>query len=250
MNPTGTITAALLPVAGVTALADLRGRADVRLVRADDRLWIEWSPGEEGVLQRLLPVAGAQFFEKRDEIWYPFGGRLPAADVPPGGSAETLVRLLTPAAMQPLPPDHPKWQPVRFRLVRSERAQPATALFGRFRALVEWADSVPSARIAELKAARHGESILIRGAKLPPLVGAVRLWGETVLLPLGWRLEPDLPPSAIRQALAIEDHELLLWIDGPEAIPADRLQPLSRAAIRLAEEEKTLPSPLGGKGQG
>ena len=65
-----------------------------------------------------------------------------------------------------------------------------------------------------------------------------RFWGESVLVPLGQRLDPELPSDAIREALGIAADELLLLTGAAaEVISTAALWPLTRAQIRLALEE-------------
>jgi hypothetical protein len=98
--------------------------------------------------------------------------------------------------------------------------------------------------------------MLLLGKRLPLLPGGERFWGERVLLPLGWRAEPELPESAIYAALGIEDDAILLAAGRsgfqPDSVsqvenltyepdiaivPREVLQPLSRARVRLALRE-------------
>lgn len=54
-----------------------------------------------------------------------------------------------------------------------------------------------------------------------------------MLIPLGFRPEPDWPESALREAANVGPQEtLVLFEDGAEVIPADVFRPLTRAAIR------------------
>ena len=55
-----------------------------------------------------------------------------------------------------------------------------------------------------------------------------------VLVPLGQRLEPDLPESAVLDALGISQEELLiLESDRAQVVACQALQPLTRAGLRL-----------------
>jgi hypothetical protein len=76
---------------------------------------------------------------------------------------------------------------------------------------------------------------------LPPLATGERFWGESVLVPLGQRPEPDLPPLVLREALGIgSDELLLLTATAAEVIPLEVVQPLQRASLRLMLEETAL----------
>jgi hypothetical protein len=65
----------------------------------------------------------------------------------------------------------------------------------------------------------------------------LRFWGTDLFVPLGFRVEPDLPASAIRQAAGAKPDELAVFdLDGIELIPQAVFKPLSRAAIKLIVE--------------
>ena len=56
-----------------------------------------------------------------------------------------------------------------------------------------------------------------------------------MLLPVGWRADPDLGDDALRIACDVADDELLLLDEaGPEAVPDAAFAPLTRAGVRLA----------------
>jgi hypothetical protein len=75
---------------------------------------------------------------------------------------------------------------------------------------------------------------LLRGERLPAIVEAERFWGGRVLVPLGFRVEPDLPETAIRAAAAVSPNEvLILTPDGAETVPEQAFAPLTRARARM-----------------
>jgi hypothetical protein len=70
---------------------------------------------------------------------------------------------------------------------------------------------------------------------LPPIPAAQRYWGDDVLVPTGFRLEPDLRAGVVREAAGATTQELLRFDEsGAELIPRAVFEPLSRAGIRLA----------------
>jgi hypothetical protein len=73
------------------------------------------------------------------------------------------------------------------------------------------------------------------GDRLPLLPDSKRFWGSAVLTPLGYRPDPSLPESALREALAISEDEMLLWgHDSVEIIGRRAFTLLTRAGVRLA----------------
>lgn len=238
-NPFADVCLARLPLSSLAALAVVRALPGAE-VRADGAwAWVRWEAGQDAVLRRVLPVAGAELYEAREGKWYRHGAHLPAFDVPDGGNFRPLHQVLFPAPVSPLPgPARRPWQPVRLGLVPEPHPRPARALECTGADLGRWVDRVPSARLKALGAARCGGRILLLGERLPPVAGE-RFWGASVLVPLGLRPEPALPEAALREALGAGEDDLLLLrrgADGPEveAVPRSALEPLTRAGLRLA----------------
>jgi hypothetical protein len=104
------------------------------------------------------------------------------------------------------------------------------------KALSAWAETIPSSRFATLRAALAGDAVMLIGPRLPTIAEGERYWGTRVLIPLGFRAEPDLPDDAIRRALGVAAEDILLLAPrGYEVIPGRVFRPLTRAGIRLAE---------------
>jgi hypothetical protein len=234
------VTCASLPEESLPALAALRDQQDITVTLVHGRAWVRWPAGDEAVLRAVLPVSGVQLYVQHAERWHRYGRYLPVFDFPTDARYRPLHQLLTPAPIRPLPPLANHHEPVEVQLVADVRPRPVTALRCSSRDLQRWADQVPSCRLERIQAACCDGRLLLVGSSLPPLGGGEgeRFWGETVLLPLGQRADPELPANAIREALGIADDELLLLTAaGAEVIARSALRPLTRAQIRMAQEE-------------
>jgi hypothetical protein len=123
----------------------------------------------------------------------------------------------------------------RLRLVRDTRPQKATALFCDLHLLTRWAETATSAALAGLQGACLGNKVLVRGQHLPSLAGAERFWGSRVLIPLGFRPEPDWAESALAEALGLGSGELILLGQGSAVVvPENVMGRLCRASVRRA----------------
>jgi hypothetical protein len=143
--------------------------------------------------------------------------------------------VLFPAPVQPEPPPVLALQRPVLRLVRDERPRPASGMRLALADLAHWAETAPSAEIGALRAARLGDQVLLLGPRLPTVGGGQRLWGERLLVPLGFVPEPALPESALLEVLAVDGDALaVLDASGAEIVPRGVFQPLTRAGIRLA----------------
>lgn len=233
-DPWAAVAAARIPAPAAAALGPVRHRGEVRIFPAGEWLWVRWPAGFADVVRCLLPVPGVLFLVPRGGAWFPFGSRLPTADRPPDGDGLPVAAVLAPAKFTPLEPGDVT-APVPLRLILGGEPRPAAALACRPADLAAWADGATTAELAAVTAARAGGRIVLRGAKLPAVPGATRYWGGDVLVPLGFRPEPDLRPAVIHAAVgAANDDIVLLGEEGAELIPRASFAPVTRAGLRLA----------------
>ncbi|MCA8910866.1 MAG: hypothetical protein KDB82_04125 [Planctomycetes bacterium] len=227
---------ARIPASALALLGRLRTYASVQVRIEEQRAWVRWDEAGFQVLRALLPVEGAEFFEKLDSSWHLCGYSLPAFEIPEDGFVP-LAMVLTPAAVHTVPDEAEALPRVQFALKRSSEIHSARALLCKPGALAVWADMATLGEFNGILAARSGDLVLVTAtgdASLPPLAGAERYWGERLLFPLGYGPDPDLPESALLTALSIRDDEFALVRHAAvEVIPRGVLQPLTRASARL-----------------
>jgi len=232
------ISCASFPWSDLPALGPARALSHVEVARIDDRAWVRWQPGNELVLERILPLPDARFYVLRDQYWYRFSYHLPAFDVPFAVDYQPLHRVLILRLFEAEAPPGSKCEPAVISLVSDDRVRPATGALFSMTSLVQWIDMMPTPRLAEIQAACCGDQALLLGSRLPILPGCERFWGTKMLMPLGYRPEPLLPESAIRQGLSVAENDLLLWnFEGVEIISRRVFTPLTRSGVRLAAQE-------------
>jgi hypothetical protein len=225
-------TLARIPADALPLIGGLRAYASVQVRLDGARAWVRWDEAGFEVLRALLPVQGAEFFEKLDSQWHLCGHSLPAFDVPSDGfrplaAAVTPSRVETPAAATAAFPR------VVLALKRNTHPRAATAMLCGAKALAEWADMAPTAKVEALQAATCGGGVLLTGQHLPPIAGE-RFWGESLLCPLGFAPDPDLPETALLNALGANAGERALMRPGTiDIIPRAPLRSLTRASARL-----------------
>jgi hypothetical protein len=249
-SPLADVCRASLPVDALPQLADVRTVAGIRVMILDERAWVRWDAGDEEVLRRILPIQGAEVFELRDGQWYRPGQRLPAFNLPEEKGARPLSAVLTPSPVEAQRVHPTAFERVRLVLVRDEKPRAATALRCSLEDLARWADGATSRQLTALEAAWYGDSVLLLGQRLPALAGCERFWGRTVLVPLGFRPEPVLPESALRQALGLQEEEIAVLGHGEtEVVAREAFQTLTRAAARRAGSSPLAPA-TGVRGRG
>jgi hypothetical protein len=232
--PLHDVSCASLPAASLWLLAAVRCEAGVQVSDAGERIWLRWDAGNDAVLRAVTPIPGCRLFVFRGGSWFPLGKHLPA-DVPVSGF-RPLDQVLLPAPVSPLPvPSLARpANPVSLTLIAERKPRPASALRCGLADLRTWALTVPNPRLALLQATHCAEEVLVLGKKLPELTRGRRFWGHAVLVPLGFRVEPALPESGLRQALELDEGDLALFeTDHVNVIPRSALVPLTRAGLRL-----------------
>lgn len=229
------VSCARLPAGALARLGAFRARLDLHAVVAGELLWVYWSVGDAELARCLLALPGAVLFERAGAVWRRLGERLPAFDVPDPSAARSLPALLAPAPFEPQSPPPRLPRAATLRLVRSEAFHPASALLLDRTDLVHWGESATSHHLAGLTAACCAERVLLRG-RLPALRGE-RFWGERVLLPSGWRLEPALDESVLAAALRLKPGDVaLVSVAGAEIVPEEAFGSLTRAGLRCVRE--------------
>jgi hypothetical protein len=239
-TPLDNVCCARLPLAALPALAALRCRSGVTVHIEGECAWVGWPAGDETVLRLVLPVEGAELYESRDGQWYGLGKRLPAFAVPAVAEGKPLDSVLFPAPVEPEAPPALTLRPEVVRLVRDDRPRPATGMTCALAELAPWAEAATTAQFGALRAARWGDRALLLGKSLPPLPGGQRLWGERLLVPLGFRPDPALPEPTLLEVLgAAIDDLAVLGPDGIDIVPRGAFEPLTRAGVRLAVRENS-----------
>jgi hypothetical protein len=227
------VSCASIPPEALPHLAALRTSQKLRVWRRNNRIWLRWPAGDADILNCVLPIQGVEIFTHRDGNWFRPGRRLPVFDIPDDDEAVTLLHLLSPAAFQPESRPTVALQAVPLRLVRDDQPRQTTALECSAAAVLRWADVATTRQLASVEIAGCRDRALLLGDRLPALAGANRFWARGVLLPLGFCCEPQLPESALRDALGLEFDEIaFVREDGADVVARNVFQPASRAGIR------------------
>src|SRR5271167_3914327 len=127
-SPLLDITCASLPCPALAALADIRCAPGVQVAITNERVWVRWQPGDDTVLRRVLPIAGAVLYFQREGKWYRFGHHLPAFEVPARLEYQPLYRVLTPERFLAEPVPAVRLQPVKIGLAADSRSRKTSAL--------------------------------------------------------------------------------------------------------------------------
>jgi hypothetical protein len=234
-HPLADVCLARIPAGALLPLAAVRTAGGIQVWREGDSVWLSWQAGDEAILCCVLPIPGVELFARRNEQWYRPGHSLPSFDVPDFGDGQTLAQVVIPAPVEPIASSVGMPRPVRFILTADAVPRPTTALRCKLSELAKWADDATTRQLRTVRAALCDSDAVLLGDQLPMLTGATRFWGKSVLVPLGYRPEPNLPESTLREALGLA-RDVLAIIDagGIDIIHRSMFAPLTRAGVRLA----------------
>ncbi|MEZ5991693.1 MAG: hypothetical protein R3E76_05010 [Planctomycetota bacterium] len=232
-------TLARIPASALALLGRLRAYASVEVRFEGEQAWVRWDEAGFEILRALLPVAGAEFYERLDSKWHLCGHSLPAFEIPEDGF-QPLATMLAPARVHVVTDaatDHSTLPRVLLGLKRTPVFRSACAMLCKPQALSVWAGMATQSELRGLEAAQSGDLVLVRAigdAPLPVLPNSERYWGERLLCLIGHAPDPDLPESALLPALGVNDDELaLVRPTAVEVIPRAALRSLTRASARL-----------------
>ncbi len=240
MNPTtfADVECACLPAGRMGRLASLRCQPGVEIALHDRDLWLRWPAGHDEVAGLLFALGGARLFSQREGRWYAWGRAIPAFDVPGNLRYRPLEQVILPERVEPLAADSFAAKPMTLRLVPDDLARPTLAMRCSLSAFWTWAETMPACVLLRYRAALGGARLFVLGKKLPWIEGSERFWGRRVLIPLGYRPDPNLSETSLRLLSGTADSNLLVLHDaGCETIPQDHFTPLTHAALRLALAE-------------
>lgn len=233
------IRAARLPTESLSALAPLRNRDEIQVFLGMGECWVTWGESPLHIVSLLLSVPGVEFAFEEKGRWFRVGSRLPLSSGPPKQLGQKLSQVLMPCRFAAEPPESdPIPDRLPLMLVHGGLPQRVTAIRCTLKELLRWSEDATSFQLRALRAAYCEENVLLLGRDLPPIANAARFWGDDLLLPVGCRVEPELPVAMVRAIFdTSEDEVLLLEEAGGEKIGRELFQPLTRAGLRLASRE-------------
>lgn len=235
MSSMDSITCASLPIVQLERLASIRSQKQVKGRIHQDKVWLLWNGNNQNIAELLFPIPGAELYERKEDHWHLFQRQLPSFNVPDLSEARPLAELLFPESIPLLPLPSVKLQPLAIKLVADSNPRESAAMLCQLSELHDWLETVPGIRIAELKALRKGNSVLIFGTSLPEISEGQRFWGKRIFVPLGNSYEPFFDEFTMIKIIDLASTQVLfIQHHGIECIDISKAQPLSRASVRLA----------------
>lgn len=224
--------AARVPASALVHAGRLRGHADVRVLEADDEVWLRGDIADVETDRILRGLPGARRYRVDAEgRAVPSGGRIPECAVPQGGwrpIREALAVRLPPTL---LPGQRPA--PVALRLCPGGVPRAANLLLTTLPVFARWALLAPEVRLRPLAFAVDGQArVVVRGAPVPPLPGDLHVEACGVAVPCGLELAPALPVAVVARWLGITDEVVVRFLPDATSERIDGFVRASRSAVR------------------
>ncbi|QEG39809.1 hypothetical protein [Roseimaritima ulvae] len=238
--------------------------AGAELAQHEQVVWLRLPASQSGSQELLRKLPGGHYLDVQAEATDEAASgartllRRPGQQVPtaslPGDLSWQLIdqcfdfALPAPgigaqAALQERPP---------LRLERGGNQRTAAAMIVSLSELAAWVDTAAAVRMQPLLWLRRADQALVFGTPLPPLDGVLFAACEQVLLPVGFRWQPDLPASSVFRAFCHyhcngtaanvdqqSDAAWLIWESNRRwrLVDDDDWVSLTRASVRAAQEK-------------
>jgi hypothetical protein len=128
---------------------------------------------------------------------------------------------------------------VDLRLKRSSQVATANVLQTIWPQWFQYAATAPQVRLNRWAfAVCQDQRVLIRGLPLPPLSGRRYVERDGVIIPSGWRFEPDVEPRVAARVIELDESQMALFAeDGSfERLPRSVFVQATRSAVRATNE--------------
>lgn len=220
-------------------LRRLRRQPGVQILEADGAVWIRGDLLDEQGERLLRMLAPSRRFEvTAGEQLIPHGSRVPAGKLPQGRWVDVAdwmpLSLAQPAG---LPASIPAL--VQIRCIRCDHLRPASVLLTRFDSWFEYGTAASRCRLGRWSFAVDADGrALVRGEPVPPIPGTMFVEEHGVAVQAGWRWDPPVSASVVRQVMGLAARDLaLLHCNGEwERIEEDQFVRATRSALRNTRE--------------
>lgn len=208
----------------------------VRVDGAD--LWLKCDQLNSALLQRIRMIPDAELFTLRQNRGLTRPDSIVPCDRLPEGEWQPLkhwLQLVIPQAGF-APSIQTK---VSLTLVRTSIPQPANVLLTDWSVWKSFAVNAPAVRLQQLAFAVSNDwQVLIAGTPLPPISGKHFVESHGIMVPTGWRFEPDVEHRVVSAILSLSTADFAIFReDGSyERLSRSSFVQASRSAVRATDE--------------
>ncbi len=226
-----------LSLAEANALGALRLVPGLQVLEQAEVLWLQGRIFDEALSVRIRSIPDAEQFQLHfDRQLTRWNETVPRAQLPEG-EWHPLIEWLKPelprAGFAAIVEGT-----VVLKLARSAAIVAANIWHADWQTWRDYAVTAPQIRLTRWSfAVSVSKKVLIRGVPLPPIPGRGLVERDGIAVPSGWRFEPDVSPSVVRQILKLDASEIALFAANGsfERIPDSAFVHATRSAVRLTD---------------
>ena len=224
-------------VADAEQLGSLRQTRGLMVLQEANWLWLRGEELDFALSVRIRSIPDAEMFRLLpDRQLAQWDESVPNALLP-SGDWQPLHEWIQPVLPQAGFPAsiHER---VSLRLIRCSMETASNMWCANWRQWRDYAIKAPTVRLNRFSfAVSENWEVLIRGTPLPPIPGRGLIERDGIVVPSGWRFDPDLPFSVVRQILNLGDSAIALFAsDGSfEQIPESAFIQANRSAVRITD---------------
>jgi hypothetical protein len=227
-----------IPTNGVSQVAQLRLIEGLEVLVDAHNVWLRGTNWDSQISQRIRSIAEAdRFMIRPDQQMTRIDETVPCGRLPEGNwrSLRSWIQLQLPGAgFAASSRDR-----VTLRLVRSSTPKVANVLETTWTNWSDYAISAPLVRLDPLAFALSDRDIvLVWGTPQPPIPGRRYVESNGVIVPCGWRFEPDVGTAVACRVLSLQEGEFAFFHeDGSfERIAPEAFVRASRSAVRSSHD--------------
>lgn len=218
-------------------LGQLRVIRGVKILTDDEFVWLRGDCGEMDLSRCLRVIPAAEWFTiLTDDQLARRQETVPCARLPKGNwvPLDEWIELEMPSAgFAARLTDR-----VSLRLVRSDQPESANLLQTAWQIWRDYVVSAPQIRLKPLSfAVSNTHCVLVHGTPLPPISGRRFIEDNGLIIPNGWRFEPNVGSTIARRVIQLDESEMALFAeDGSFArLPHSAFVAATRAAVRVMD---------------
>lgn len=220
-----------------SSLGTLRLVPDIDVLVDQQYVWLRGNTLAPDLLRRIRTIPDAELFTREAGEQLSVWGATVPCETLPGGSWKALVKWLE--------LEFPRagfagrvTSKLALSLVRASTMTTSNVISTMWSVWMQYATTAPIVRLSRWSfAVSSDKQVLILGTPLPPLSGQTLVEENGVIVPSGWRFEPDLGHRAVAKVLSLSKDDYALFDEDGSftRIARSSFVKATRSAVRASD---------------